>query len=98
MSPDGEMEKSYKEVINELNYKVLELSTLYEIARRLGTSLDPKVTLGSILEILSENMGMRRGTLTLIDPDTKQLYIELAHGLTEEEKGRGIYKIGEVIT
>lgn len=92
------MEKSYKEVINEHDYKVLELSTLYEIARRLGTSLDPKVTLGSILEILSENMGMRRGTLTLIDPDTKQLYIELAHGLTEEEKGRGIYKIGEGIT
>jgi len=92
------MEKGYKEVIDELNYKVLELTTLYEIARRLGTSLDPEVTLGSILEILSENMGMRRGTLTLLDPDTKQLYIEFAHGLTEEEKRRGVYKIGEGIT
>ncbi len=92
------MEKSYKDAISELNYKVLELTTLYEISKRLGASIDPKVTLGSILEILSENMGMRRGTLTLIDPDTKQLYIELGHGLTAEEKGRGVYKIGEGIT
>lgn len=95
------MEKSYKDIINELNRKVLELSTLYEISirlGRLGTSLNPKETLGSILEILSENMGMRRGTLTLIDPETKQLYIEIAHGLSAEERGRGVYKIGEGIT
>lgn len=92
------MEKTYKDVNNELSYKVLELTTLYEIAKRLGASLDPRVTLSSILEILSENMGMRRGTLTLIDPETNKLYIELAHGLTAEERGRGIYKIGEGIT
>lgn len=92
------MEKSYKDVITELNRKVLELSTLYEISKRLGASLDPRETLGSIMEILSENMGMRRGTLTLIDPDTKQLYIEMAHGLSAEERRRGIYKIGEGIT
>ena len=92
------MEKSYKDIINELNYKILELTTLYEIAKSLGTSLDLQVTCSSILEILSEKMGMRRATLTLIDPATKHLYIELGHGLTEEEKGRGIYKIGEGIT
>src|SRR3989338_9167031 len=89
------MGKNYQDIINEFNYKVLELTTLYEISKRLGTSFDPVVTLGSILEILSENMGMRRGTLTLLDPETRQLYIELGHGLTAEEKGRGVYKIGE---
>jgi len=92
------MGKNYQDIINELNYKVLELTTLYEIAQRLETSFDPAVTLGSILEILSENMGMRRGTLTLLDPETRQLYIELGHGLTAEEKGRGVYKIGEGVT
>lgn len=92
------MEKSYKEAVNELNYKIVELTTLYEIAKRLGASLDTEETLGSILEILSEKMGIRRSTLTLVDPETKQLYIELAYGLTEEEKDRGIYKIGEGIT
>jgi len=92
------MGKNYQDIINELNYKVLELTTLYEIAKQLGTSFDPAVTLGSILEILSENMGMQRGTLTLLDPETRQLYIELGHGLTAEEKGRGVYKIGEGVT
>ena len=43
-------------------------------------------------------MGMSRGTLTLLDLETKQLYIEFAHGLTPEERSRGIYRIGEGIT
>lgn len=92
------MEKSYKEAVDELNYKIVELSTLYEIAKSLVSSIDPEVNLSFILEILSRNMGMRRGTLTLLDPETKQLYIELAHGLTEEEKERGVYNVGEGIT
>lgn len=92
------MEKGHHDAITELNYKIVELSTLYEIARRLGASVDPKATLSAVLEILSESMGMSRGTLTLLDPETKQLYIEFAHGLTPEEKSRGIYRIGEGIT
>ena len=92
------MEKGHHDAITELNYKIVELSTLYEIARRLGASVDPKATLSSVLEILSESMGMSRGTLTLLDPETKQLYIEFAHGLTPEERSRGIYRIGEGIT
>src|SRR3989337_196786 len=92
------MEINRQDAITKLNYKIVELSTLYEIARRLGSSVDPKVTLSSILEILSESMGMSRGTLTLLDPETKQLYIEFAHGLTPEERSRGIYRIGEGIT
>ncbi len=92
------MEKDNQDAITRLNYKIVELSTLYEIAKRLGSSVDPKVTLSSILEILAESMGMSRGTLTLLDHETKQLYIELAHGLTPLEKSRGIYRIGEGIT
>ncbi len=92
------MEKDYQDAITKLNYKIVELSTLYEISRRLGSSVDPKVTLSSILEILSTSMGMSRGTLSLLDPETKQLYIEFAHGLTPEEIKRGIYRIGEGIT
>ena len=92
------MEKGHNDAITELNYKIVELSSLYEIARRLGASVDPKATLSSVLEILSESMGMSRGTLTLLDPETKQLYIEFAHGLTPEERSRGIYRIGEGIT
>ncbi len=85
------MEKSNK-------HADIKLNTLYEIAKSLGTSPEPEDILSSILELLSEKIGMRRGTITLLDPETKQLYIEVAHGLSEEEKGRGVYNIGEGIT
>ena len=89
------MEKDCQDAITKLNYKIVELSTLYEIAKRLGSSVDPRVTLTSILEILAESMGMSRGTLTLLDPETKQLYIELAHGLTPEEKAAAFTGLGK---
>ncbi|MCX5725714.1 MAG: sigma 54-interacting transcriptional regulator [Candidatus Saganbacteria bacterium] len=41
---------------------------------------------------------MQRGTITLVDPRTNELHIEVAHGLTKAEKERGRYKIGEGIT
>ena len=34
----------------------------------------------------------------LVDPITNELKIEVAHGLTKEEKERGRYKIGEGVT
>ena len=50
------------------------------------------------MEILSTILGMRRGTLTLLNPTTKELNIEVAYGLTNEEKARGKFRIGEGIT
>lgn len=94
----ADVEKDQKEIIAELNRKIAELSALYEIAKKLGASLQPAKTLGSVLGILAEKMGMQRGTLSLLDPETKKLSIEFAHGLSEEERKRGIYDIGEGIT
>ena len=50
------------------------------------------------MEILASSFGMERGTLTLLEPDTKELMIRVAHGLSEDEIKRGKYKIGEGIT
>src|SRR3989338_9382465 len=84
--------------IDELNTKILELTTLYEITKKLGSSLNLESMLNSTMDILANKMGMRRGTLTVLDRETKELKIEVAHGLTKEEKERGRYKIGEGIT
>ena len=43
-------------------------------------------------------MGMERGTITLIDSESHELVIEVAHGLTEVEMERGHYEIGEGVT
>lgn len=80
------------------DHKVLELTALYEISRTFASSLDLKVTSSKIMEILARVLGMRRGTLTLLDPENGELAIEIAHGLSEEEIARGRYKIGEGIT
>lgn len=78
--------------------KIQELACLYEIGKTLASSLNLYNTCNGILEILARLMGMNRGTITLLDTHTDELYIEIAHGLTEREKRRGRYKIGEGIT
>jgi len=78
--------------------KILELTALYEISKTMSYSLNLEGTCRWIMEILSSILGMRRGTLTLLNPSTKELTIEVAHGLTDEEKARGKFQIGEGIT
>jgi Nif-specific regulatory protein len=78
--------------------KIAELTALYEISRTLASSMDLQETSRKILEILVSVLDMRRGTLTLLDPETGELVIETAHGLTAEEIARGRFKIGEGVT
>ena len=43
-------------------------------------------------------MGMVRGTLTLVNRQTGEIFIDAAHGLSESQKERGRYRIGEGVT
>src|SRR5574341_2204554 len=79
------------------NRRVLELSTLYEISKILGSSLDLEQSLTGILRILNSFMGMRKGTILLYDPVTRELSIRRAIGMTPEEMARGKYQKGEGI-
>ncbi len=78
--------------------KILELTALYEISKALASSLDLKVISHKIMEILATVLGMQRGTLTLLNPETGELAIEMAYGLSSEQQARGRFKIGEGIT
>ncbi len=78
--------------------KLPEIEALLAISEKLGASRDLSETFGQIMEILASKFGMERGTLALLDRDTKQIMIRVAHGLSEEEISRGKYKIGEGIT
>lgn len=75
-----------------------EIEALLAISGKLGASSDLSETFEQIMEILASRFGMKRGTLTLLDPSTKELIIRVAHGLSEDEIRRGKYKIGEGIT
>ncbi|GAB4418396.1 MAG: sigma-54-dependent Fis family transcriptional regulator [Thermodesulfovibrionales bacterium] len=77
------------------DYKRTELSTLYEISKMLGSSLNLKANLKSAMKILSEFMDMKRGTVAI--KENEEIAIVVAHGLTEDEIKRGRYKLGEGI-
>ena len=81
----------------QLDRRVLELTTLYEISKILGSSLDLEQNLTGILRILNSFMGMRKGTILLYDPLQDELSIRVAVGMTPEEIARGKYQRGEGI-
>ncbi|MCK9274270.1 MAG: nif-specific transcriptional activator NifA [Syntrophales bacterium] len=79
----------------QFNREVKELSLLWEINKVLGRSMDLREVVGPVLNALAEKMGMSRGMLALLNRRTREIWIEAAHGLSEIQKKRGRYQIGE---
>ncbi len=76
----------------------LEWNALLEICRLIGGALELDHTLAGILRVLSEHLGMTRGTVVLYDDETEQLVIRAAHGLSPAARNRGVYAPGEGVT
>ncbi len=74
-----------------------DLTLLYEIIRTLNAARPLPRNLQEILKIL-DSEGMERGTITILNPETNEIQIEVAQGLTAEARRRGRYKLGEGIT
>jgi len=75
-----------------------ELSLLFEISQTLDKSLDLRDVVGPLLKTMANKMGMMRGTLTLLNRESGEIAIEEAYGLSESQRERGKYKLGEGIT
>ncbi len=93
----AEIDYSAAENISQ-SRQIEELSCLYEVAKTLSSSNNLRAALMEVLEILADKFGLVRGTVTLLNPDSSELQIEVAHGLSFEAKKRGHYKLGEGIT
>jgi Nif-specific regulatory protein len=76
----------------------VELDILYRISTALAQRHDVPALLNEVLDIMETDMGLARGTLTLRHADTDVFVIEASRGLSEEEKGRGRYSLGEGVT
>ena len=85
-------------LVLSLERKIKELTVLYEISQLIGSSLDCQQVFPDILNTFHFLLGMNRGTITLLNPETGELEIRAAHGMTEEEVKRGRYLVGEGIT
>ena len=75
-----------------------ELTLLYKITRQLASSLELSDCLGSVMTILAKERGMENGTVTVVNPLTGKLEIEVAHGISPAARKRGKYRVGEGIT
>jgi Nif-specific regulatory protein len=78
--------------------EIQELLLLFEISQSLDRSMDLRDVVGPVLESIAHNMGMMRGTLTLLNRDTGEIFIEAAHGLSDSQMERGRYRPGEGVT
>ena len=84
--------------MEEQSLQIRRLSALLEVSQALGSTLDYKVALEKVLEILDDELGMKRGAISLVDAKTRDLSIQFAHGMTETEIRRGRYRLDEGIT
>jgi len=75
-----------------------ELAILYEISKTLATGKAMEPMIAHVLAVLHARLRLDHGMLVLLDPQTNELAIEVAHGLTEEERVRGRFRIGEGVT
>lgn len=74
------------------------LSILTGIGQILSSTLELRDGFQKVMQLLADKLGMRHGTLTLLDESTGRLRTEVAHGLTHDEIERGRYALGEGIT
>ena len=83
---------------SQIGREIKELSLLFEISRTLERSMDLRDVVGPVLKAMATNMGMLRGTLTLLNRETGEISIEAAYGLLASQQKRGQYKLGEGVT
>jgi Nif-specific regulatory protein len=74
------------------------LPLLHEISGLVATGADLTHTLTVLLRTMQQHMNIVRGTVSLYDRHSGNIYIHESFGLTEEEERRGIYRFGEGIT
>ena len=75
-----------------------DIEVLSDIAKAFSESLNLETALDSILQWLDTHLQLKRGTITLLDPDSEMIKIEVAHGLSDESKKQVSYKVGEGVT
>jgi Nif-specific regulatory protein len=79
------------------NFLHSDLEVLYNLAQIIGTPLDLRDQLEHVLSIMSDQAEMERGMISILDRDSGEAILDLAHGVDID--GLDItYKPGEGIT
>jgi Nif-specific regulatory protein len=73
------------------------LSLLYQVSEVVARSSDLEEAIIHVMEQMSKKLGILQAFLTVLNRNSSKIVIEVAYGLTKEQKERGEYKIGEGI-
>ena len=63
-----------------------ELEALYAISQVLAGGAKQREKLAAVLDVLDNDLAMRRGTVSLVSPDGGELVIEVGQGLSERQR------------
>ncbi len=74
------------------------LDTLYRISNILVAGMNQRQILAEVLDALDSELGMKRGTVTLLSPDRCEMMIEVAHGFSQRHSRSVRYQAGEGVT
>lgn len=75
-----------------------ELEALYGISQILISATRQRQALAEVLDTMDNELGLRRGTITLLSPDGNEIMIEATHDLSREHSKKIKYRIGEGVT
>jgi Nif-specific regulatory protein len=75
-----------------------QLKTLYKVSQILAAGARQQETFAEILNLLDNNLGLCRGTITILSLDGNEIQIEAAHDLSHEQSRKIKYRIGEGVT
>jgi len=75
-----------------------ELQALYDISQILAAGTGPRQMLTEVLDVLHNDLGMSRGTITLLSGDGSELIVDFAPGVAEAHRRCVRYRPGEGIT
>ncbi len=80
------------------SHQVQQLESLYKVSQILAAGARGQENLARVLEVLDNELGLNRGTITLLAPDGNEIRIEAAHNLSQEQSRKITYRIGEGVT
>ncbi|MGM0443514.1 MAG: sigma 54-interacting transcriptional regulator [Fibrobacterota bacterium] len=81
----------------DLDFDKNTLRILYNVSRELSSGGDLSRILDSVIGVLEKDAHMQRGTIALLKPSGRELAIDISRGLSDEERARGWYTVGEGI-
>ena len=92
-----EMRCNLKSTRADLDNKILQLSTLYEVGKAISSELNFVKLQNMILEKVTKVLGAERGSLMLVDDSEKYMTIGVAVGLSDEITRETHQEIGDSV-